>query len=175
MWDNLSRNARSGIFLVACLCASVGGFAQSKPIPPLHPITPEQVQHLMNITHATARMSDGIHQMIDQQKKAMPYFPDAFWSDFEVEFAKLDWVSIATPIYQRYLSQEDAEKAIVFYSTEAGQHSLDSAMAVNLEMSTAGFEQGKAIGARLGEKYKTQIEENMRKAQQSSPTMAAPN
>ena len=166
---------------IRCLVvfAALAGYAaitsgQSAPITPAHPVTTEQVRRLMTISHATDRMKDGIHQMIAQQKKAVPYFPDAFWSDFEIEFAKLDWVAIATPIYQKYLSQEDAEKAIAFYTTEAGQHALDSGMAASAEMSAAGFEQGKAIGTRLGVKYQTQIEENMRKAQQTSSPTTAP-
>ena len=155
------------VLYAALFVGSIASFGQSAIAPPAHPITVEQVQKMMTVTHATDRMSDSIHKMIAQQKAATPYFPDAFWSDFEVEFAKLDWVSIATPIYQKYLSQEDAEKAIAFYETDAGQHALDASMSVYNDMAQAGFARGKEIGTRLGEKYQSQIIENMKKAQQS--------
>jgi hypothetical protein len=138
--------------------------------PPAHPITPDQVRQLMNVAHATDQIQTGMHKMILQQQAAMPIFPAAFWSDFEAEFAKVDWVAIATPIYQKYLSQEDAAKAIDFYSTAAGQQALKSTYAVSGEMSAKGFEIGKAIGARLGAKYQQQIEDAARKLQQAQPT-----
>jgi len=142
--------------------------AQSLAKTPEHPVTPEQVKQMMAITHATDRMRDGIHKMIAQQKSALPYFPEGFWADFEAEMAKVDWVAVATPIYQKYLSTEDADKAIAFYSTESGQRSLDSSMAVVEEMQMKGFELGKAAGEKLGEKYQAEIQENARKMQQSS-------
>ena len=142
------------------------------PAPPAHPVTAEQVKQLRQVTHSVDRMSDSIHNMIEQQKKLMPYFPDAFWTDFQAEYAKVDWISLATPIYQKYLSEEDAAKAIAFYSTDAGQRAFNAGMAMAGEMTQVGFEQGKAIGARLAQKYQKEIEENMRKAQQSSGTTA---
>lgn len=170
----LQCKIRCFILLAALFCVAGHSFGQSAPVAPAHPMTAAQVRQLMTVTHSTDRMQQGIKQMIAQQKTATPYFPDAFWAEFHTEFMKLDWVAIATPIYQKYLSQEDAEKAIAFYSTEAGQHALDSSTAVYDEMSKAGFDQGKAIGMRLGEKYKDQIQGNMRKMQQSTPVAPGP-
>jgi hypothetical protein len=131
----------------------------------------------MQAAHALEQMQAGMHKMIQQQQAAMPIFPAAFWTDFEAEFAKVDWVAIATPIYQKYLSQEDAEKAIAFYSTEAGQRAIKSTYSVSSEMSAKGFEIGKEIGTRLGAKYQQQIEDAARKMQQSqhSPESAQPH
>jgi hypothetical protein len=154
---------------VLCLFAAAS-YGQATPPPPAHPITAEQVKQLMTITHSVDRMNETVHNMITQQKTALPYFPEAFWTDFEAGYAKLDWIALATPIYQKYLSEEDAAKAITFYSTDAGQRALNAGMAMTTEMAQVGFEQGRAIGARLGEKYQKEIQENMRKAQQSSGT-----
>lgn len=165
MKKTVVRNTVLVVGLLVGLGAS--GLAQTPLEPPAHPVTAEQVRQLMATTHAMDRMNDSIHKMIAQQKQAMPFFPDAFWTDFEAEFAKLDWVAIATPIYQKYLSQEDADKAIAFYQTSAGQHALDASMSVYNDMAQAGFERGKEIGQRLGEKYQEQIMENMKKARQS--------
>ncbi len=162
---NVGRFARLCVMVAVCLGALRSGLAQSAPIPPTHPVTSEQVKQLMTITHSTERMRDGMHKMIQQQQASVPYFPAGFWTDFEAEMAKIDWIAIATPVYQKYMSQEDAEKAIAFYSTEAGQRSLDSSMAVMQEMSAKGFEIGKDVGVRIGQKYQAEIQENMRKMQ----------
>lgn len=140
---------------------------QAAPLLPLHPATQVQVKQLMTVTHMAERMRDGMHKMIVQQQAAAPMFPPQFWSEFEVEMNKIDWIGVATPVYQKYMSEEDAAKAIAFYSTDAGQRSLDSSLAVSLELNAKGFELGKEAGARIGKKYAAQIEENMRKAQPS--------
>jgi hypothetical protein len=140
--------------------------------PPAHPVTVEQVRRMMTISHSADYMLKSMNAMIVQQKTTMPFLPAGFWTDFETEMLKVDWVTIATPVYQKYLSQEDAEKIIAFYSTEAGQRALDSSMAVMREMSTMGAEIGKQIGARIGEKYQKEIEENIRQAQQQKATQS---
>lgn len=134
--------------------------------PPVHPITTEQVAQMMRLAHSAERVQEGVHKTILQQQKALPFFPPAFWTDFEAEMMKVDWAVIATPIYQKYLSVDDGDKAIAFYSTDAGQRALNSATAVTEEMSVKGFDIGKEIGARLGEKYQKEIEESMKKMQQ---------
>ncbi len=156
------------------LMSAAPTYCQAADTPPANPVTTDQVRELLDLTHAVDRMGESIDKLLEQQKTAMSFMPDAFWSDFKVEFKKLDWVAIAAPIYQKHLSQEDAVKIIAFYKTEAGQHALDSSFAVYNEMSQAGFEQGKIIGTRLGAKYQTQIQENIRKAQQASPQTSAP-
>jgi hypothetical protein len=117
-------------------------------------------------------MQEGVHKMILQQQKAMPFFPAGFWTEFEAEMMKVDWITIATPIYQKYLSQEDADKAIAFYSTEAGQRALSSSIAVTEEMGAKGFDIGKEIGGRLGEKYQKEIEEGMKKMQEQKASQS---
>jgi hypothetical protein len=164
-------------FLVFACCLLFGLpssrlLAETTPVPPEHPISAEQVKRLLEISHAIERMRKSLHETIAKQQVALPYFPTAFWSDFEAEFDKLDWIAISTPVYQKYLSQDDAAKAIAFYSTDAGQRSLDSAMAVSSEMTQQGFEQGKAIGQRLGIKYQAEIAANMRKAQEATAPAA---
>lgn len=134
---------------------------------PAHPVTQAQVQKLMEISHAAERMREGFHKMMQQQKQALPpIFPDAFWSDLETELNKIDWVAMATPVYQRHMSEEDAARAIEFYSTAAGKRTLDSSTAVMEEMSQKAMALGKAAGDSVAQKYRPQIEENARKFQQ---------
>jgi len=169
----VGKSFRALILAAVCLGVSRTMEAQSAP-PPAHPVTAEQVKQLMTVTHSADRVREGIHKMIVQQQAALPFFPAGFWTDFEAEMAKVDWIAIATPIYQKHLSTEDADKAIAFYSTDAGQRSLDSSMAVVEEMQAKGFELGKSIGAQLGQKYQTEIQDGMRKAQQSSSPTSTP-
>jgi hypothetical protein len=159
---------QQALLLFVFLTAGSAGHAQDAvTVPPAHPATVEQVRKLLSLSHATERVVATISGQIEIRKKQGPnIFPDAFWSDFQVEFAKTDWVSIAVPVYQRYFSEEEANAVIAFYSTPVGQKVLDSSQALTQELSSQGYGIGKEIGARLGEKYKTEIEENMKKLQQ---------
>ncbi len=143
--------------------------AVATPPPPAHPVTTEQVRRLMSETHTTDLMQSAMHTMIEQQRQTTPMLPAGFWADFEVEMAKIDWVAIATPVYQKYLSQDDAEKMIAFYGTEAGQHAIMVSSAVMNEMSQKGFELGKDIGTRVGMKYAEEIQRNMQNARPATP------
>jgi hypothetical protein len=158
--------ARKLVLVCGLLGVSSAALCQSVT-PPEHPITTEQVRQMMELTHSADRMKESVSKMIQQQKAAVPFFPDAFWTDFESEFAKLDWVSLSAPIYQKYMSTEDADKAIAFYKTSAGQRALEAGFSAYNDMAQVGFQKGREIGQRLGEKYKEQIAENMKKAQQT--------
>ena len=148
----------------------------ASPVPSAHPATVEQVRRLLSLSHATERVTAALNGQIEIQKKQGPnIFPDAFWKDVQTEFAKTDWVAIAVPVYQRYFSEEEADAVIAFYSTPIGQKVLDSSQALSQELSSQGFAIGKEIGARVAERYKTEIEENMRKLQQSKTPGAAPS
>jgi hypothetical protein len=120
----------------------------------------------MALTHATDTVTATIKNQIEIQKKQGPQiFPDAFWTDMQAEFAKVDWVKIATPVYQRYFSEEEAEAVITFYSTPVGQKVLESSQVMTQELSSQGYTLGAEIGKRVAEKYKDQIEANMKKLQ----------
>jgi|GEM_PF-424268 len=166
---SLSKRTLCAVALAGVFAVTGSAYGQGVAKTPEHPVTAEQVKKLMTITHSTDRILEGMHKMIVQQKVSLPFFPDAFWTDFEAEMAKVDWVAVATPIYQKYLSTEDADKAIAFYATDSGQRSLDSSMAVMMEMTAKSSDIGREAGGRLGQKYAAEIEANMKKLQQSAP------
>lgn len=133
-------------------------------------MTAAQVKKLMDVTHAIDLMHTMIRQGIEQQKKAAPFMPDAFWSDFETEIEKVDWIALATPAYQRHFSEDDADKLIAFYQTDLGQRTLKVTPLVMQEVSAKGVQIGQDIGQRLAQKYMDQIQQNIK----SGGTAAAP-
>jgi hypothetical protein len=145
----------------------------SSPLPQ-HPITREQVQMMLQQTHMLDMMVGTVHRMIPMQKQAMPYLPDVFWDQLESEFAKEDWLTVLTPIYQKHLSQEDAAKVIEFYSTPAGQHVLTATPLMMQEAQAAGQAKGREIGERVGEQHRAEIEAWMQKYKQDHPESNLP-
>ncbi|HXC94045.1 MAG TPA: DUF2059 domain-containing protein [Edaphobacter sp.] len=145
--------------------------AQDKPLaPPARPATLEQVEKLMKLTKAADRIKSLMHSNIEVQKNQKPQlFPSAFWDELEQELDKIDWIKIATPVYQRYFSVEEADSVIAFYSTPVGQKVLESSTVMTQELSAQGFKLGKEIGERLGEKYQKEIEK-LRSEQTTEPS-----
>lgn len=159
---------------VVVLTVSVSGaFAQAEG-PPAHPITTEQVKRLLLMTHTLERIQTLMHTSIEQQKKITTVLPPAFWDDLELRIEKIDWVALATPVYQRHLSQEDAEKIIAFYSTDVGQRALTATMEISTELQQAGQELGKKMGAEVAQKHSAEIQERMRQ-QQKTPEIKIPD
>jgi hypothetical protein len=159
------------VHLAACLGLLViffpMSFAQEQtPAPPAHPVTLQQIEKMMALTHSVDRVKTLMHSSIEIQKnQKTQILPPAFWSDFQDEMDKIDWVKIATPVYQRYFSAEEADSVIAFYSTPVGQKVLASSTAITQELSAQGYAIGKEAGERIAQKYQKEIQENTRKAQ----------
>jgi hypothetical protein len=125
----------------------------------------------MALTHAADRVKAAMHANIQAQKSQKPQiFPPVFWTEAEQELDKIDWIKIATPVYQRYFSVEEADSVIAFYSTPIGQKVLESSTIMGQELSTQGFTLGKEIGLRLGQKYQKEIQDNARKLRSEQST-----
>ena len=166
------------IFLFSCLTVIGGREAYSQtnpPAPPANPATVEQIAKLANLTYASQRAKESVHNNIEMQKKqGSKVFPAAFWDDFEIELAKTDWTKVCIPVYQRYFSIEDADALIAFYSTPAGQKTLELSGVMAQELSEQGRAVGKEIGARVAQKYQKEIEENIKKQQATNNVIASP-
>ncbi len=156
----------AGAFFFAAVCAS--GAQTVETAPPVHPVTVAQVRQLLEMTHTVENVTFVMHTAVRDQRKLVTVLPDGFWDDFDVEIDKIDWVALSTPYYQKHLSEEDAKVIIAFYSTEVGQRALAMTAQLVPELSQAGRKLGEEIGARLGEKYKAEIEARMKKQQGGS-------
>jgi hypothetical protein len=155
-----------GLLLFAFLPTAFGQDTPPPPPPPAHPATLAQIQKLVALTHAAERVKAAMHANIQTQKSQRPQIlPPEFWAELEQEFDKIDWIKIATPVYQRYFSVDEADSVIAFYSTPIGQKVLESSTIMTQELSTQGFTIGKEIGERLGQKYQKEIQDNARKLQ----------
>jgi hypothetical protein len=166
------------LHLVACLGLLVmlvpNSLAQEQtPPPPAHPVTLPQIEKMMALTHSIDRIKTLMHSNIEIQKNQKPQIlPPAFWADFEEEMDKVDWVKIATPVYQRYFSVEEADSVIAFYSTPVGQKVLASSTVITQELSAQGYAIGKEAGERIAQKYQKEIQENTKKTQQPQPNIS---
>ena len=144
--------------------------------PPAHPVTPEQVREIVEITHMRQNLEDSIGHSITMEKQSMPYLPDIFFSEMQKKISQLDMVAMFQAIYVKYISEEDAKGIIAFYKTPAGQSYLNTAPKMTQEVMDTFMQKGHEIGSQVAAEYKDEIDAAVKKyrSEHPAPANAAP-
>jgi hypothetical protein len=147
-----------------------------KSTPPSHPITLEQTKEMFELMHFRSSMVRMLHANLQQQRQQAPFIPEDVWQDFETSFAKTDFVPVFLPVYQKYLSEDDATRALAFYRTPAGQHVLGVMPALMQDVAGAAQMKGNQIAQQVFERHHQEIEEAQKKfSQQMAPGGNSPS
>jgi hypothetical protein len=137
---------------------------------PAHPITLEQTKEMFELMHFRSTMARMLHANLQEQRRRAPFIPEDVWQDFETSFGKADFVSVFLPVYQKYLSQEDATKALAFYRTPTGQHVLAVMPPLMQDVGEAAQTKGDQIAQQVFERHHQEIEDAQKKfSQQGAP------
>jgi hypothetical protein len=135
------------------------------PTPPAHPITMEQTRELLDLMGYKKIEENNWSQMIAMNKQAAPFIPADVWTDVQTNISGIDYPTLMQPIYAKYLSQEDAAKALEFYRTPAGKRVLQSMPAMLGESVAAAQQKGRQVGRDAIEKHRPEIETAQKKYQ----------
>jgi uncharacterized protein len=136
-----------------------------QPTPPAHPITMEQTRELLDLMNYKSIEQNNWSQMITMNKQAAPFIPSDVWTDVQTNIDGIDYPTLMQPIYAKYLSQEDAAKALVFYQTPAGKRVLQSMPPMLGESVAAAQQKGRQVGRDAIEKHRPEIEAAQKKYQ----------
>lgn len=117
--------------------------------------------------HFQSTMQTMLHENLEQQRARAPFIPNDVWQDFETSFAKVDFSQVFLPVYQKYLSQDDAAQALKFYRTPAGQDTLKVMPALMGEIGQASEQKGEEITKQVLERHRQEIEAAEKKYEQS--------
>lgn len=126
-----------------------------------------QMFALMSFDKMVDRM---MQQMIDVQTEQAPFIPSTVWDDFRSSFQKTDFVAVFLPVYQKYLSEEDAQKSLEFYQTPAGQRMLKAMPPMMAEVSTLGAEKGQEIARAVLDRHMEEIKAAEKKYEEQKPS-----
>ena len=77
----------------------------------------------------------------------------------------IDYPSLMQPIYAKYMSQEDAAKALEFYRTPAGKRVLQAFPPMLGESVGAAQQKGRQVGRDAIDKHRPEIEAAQKKYQ----------
>lgn len=105
------------------LFAQVSSTAEPSPqlLPPAHPITRDQMQALLGGMKAIEGHQAHLREALGVQQKSLPaWFPSAVWGEIVQKIEAIDLVDIDLPIYQKYVSQEQADAMILLFQGPTG-------------------------------------------------------
>jgi len=93
-----------------------------------------------------------IHQFIDMFKTSFPEVKKEIWDELEFEFllSSMDELTVMlAPVYIKYLSKNDLEMVIEFYTSDVGKKLAKMTPLITEESMKVGEEWGKKIGEDL--------------------------
>lgn len=138
--------------------ATASAAAPAAVAPPAHPITLVQVHEIFRAAGTEGMLKQMMHQGLAMQRSRAPeYVPASVWDELESSLANVDFAAMIAPVYQRYLSEEDAEKAIAFYKTPEGQRYIAAFPSVMQMAMSVGQQQGAMIARQVFSKHEQEI------------------
>src|SRR5260370_30162006 len=90
--------------------------------PPEHPITEEQLRTFFKLIHFLSANRPLIHEKLELQRKQLPeWYPQSVWDEIANAIDNIDYPKVALPVYQKYVSEDDAKFFNRFLATPQGQ------------------------------------------------------
>jgi hypothetical protein len=130
------------------LCASATAQEQKVPRPasepqaiqpPEHPISEEQLRTYYNVCHIPSLSRELTHEKMEAQRKQLQaWYPQSVWDEIEDAIDNIDLPKVALPVYQKYVSEDDAKWLIKFMATPQGQRLLQSVLMKDAQAQQAG-------------------------------------
>jgi hypothetical protein len=120
--------------------------------PPEHPITEEQLRTFLKVTHFLSVNSQLIYEKLEVQRKQMPeWYPESVWNEISDAIENIDMASLSLPVYQKYVSEDDARFFIRFMATPRGQKLSQSLLTKDANAQHAGAAPEKAYEQAIAE------------------------
>ncbi len=148
--------------------------AAAQDQPPAHPVTPEQVHEMLQLTGALGMIKQFADAMMPTIRQEMPpYMPDDVFADFQKSFLGANLEDAITRAYQKHVSTEDAAAAIAFYRTPAGQRILAIQPTLEKELQEQGRQLAVQTMMEVLERHKSEID-NAKKQYEASHLWTPP-
>ncbi len=160
-----AQTAPSGQSATSPSNRNIGSLTPGTPPPPANPITLAQTRELLDLMGYKKIEENNWSQMIAMNKQAAPFIPEDVWTDVQTSISGIDYPTLMQPIYAKYLSTEDAAKALEFYRTPAGKRVLQAMPQMLGESVSAAQQKGRQAGRDAIEKHRPEIEAAQKKYQ----------
>ena len=117
----------------------------------------QSLKKFFEVSGQKATSQTSIHNLLAMYKELFPKITDEIWSKFEQEFSVYaidELYKHLTPVYIKYLTQEDIDELISFYESPIGKKYATKLPFITNDSMKVGAEWGKKIGEEFIEKIK---------------------
>ncbi len=157
----MSKRVAFVLLLLGTLIAVQGSGQQIAAEPGISPAKRQKIEKLVTMTGIVPVVMDLMKAQMGNVKKMLPWPPkaqDDFATEMLTAITPETFISLVTPVYDKYLSEEDLDGLIAFYQTPLGQKVLKSLPQVSTECRQAGEKWGIELGKRIGEKIARKVQ-----------------
>jgi hypothetical protein len=114
--------------------------SESQPIkPPEHPVNEQQLRTYYKVCHIPSLSRQLTHEKMEVQRKQLPeWYLQSVWDEIEDAIDNIDLPKVALPVYQKYLSEDDAKWLISLTATPQGQKLVQSILEKDTQAQHAG-------------------------------------
>jgi hypothetical protein len=107
--------------------------------PPEHPITEGQLRTYFKVVHILSINRQLTHEKMEVQRKKLPeWYPQSVWDEIEDAIDNIDLAKVDLPVYQKYISQDDANGLTKFSATPQAQHMIQAILEKDVQKQHAG-------------------------------------
>ena len=152
----------------------ISTLAPGQPPPPAHPITMDQTKQMLDLMGFKKMEDANWSEMLTMSKARIPFMPPAVWTDVQTNLNGIDYSATMQPIYAKYLSQEDAAKALEFYGTPAGKRVLQAMPMMMAESLSASQQKGRQAANDAISAHRPEIEAAQKKYQEEHAPKTTP-
>jgi hypothetical protein len=134
----------------------------------------DQTKELLDLMGFKKMEDDNWSEMLAMSKARIPFMPPTVWTDVQTNLNGIDYPATMQPIYAKYLSQEDAAKALEFYRTPAGKRVLQAMPMMMAEGLTASQQKGRQAANEAISAHRPEIEAAQKKYQEEHAPKTSP-
>jgi uncharacterized protein len=113
------------------------------------------VKELMQSMNSASLADQILGSMIDYYKKQGSSIPDTFWEEMAKEINGTELTNLIIPVYEKYYTEEDLKKLILFYNSEVGKKTIQLMPLIMQESMIIGRD----WGLKLSEKVQAKLKE----------------
>ena len=113
------------------------------------PAKAETIQKILEASDATKMASMVLDQMIPLLKRQLSGAPEDFWIQISQEFKGKELMDMVVPVYQKHLTESDAQAIYKFYMTPAGQRLIKAQPLIVQETMMLGQQWGQQVAQKI--------------------------
>ncbi len=114
----------------------------------------EKIKNLLELSGSGKLGAQMANYMVSRFKENYKTVPEEFWNEFSKEISSEELIKLTIPIYDKYYTEDDIDKLIVFYNSPIGKKLIATMPQVLQESMSVGKSWGEEISKKAIDRLK---------------------